>query len=124
MLGYYPAVSVFRGGAAEVNFGPDFWYPPRNNSGDEDVDMTGVDQPSASKLQNLRPVGERYEEQIVEDIVYDIVDEVDFWMQDGGVSGKGATNGVLQASNGVAVEDNPGGALSSEGIRELVQDDE
>ncbi|KAI1877193.1 uncharacterized protein JN550_001265 [Neoarthrinium moseri] len=28
MLGYYPAISVFRGGAAEVNFGPDFWYPP------------------------------------------------------------------------------------------------
>ncbi|KAI0202498.1 hypothetical protein F4808DRAFT_77218 [Astrocystis sublimbata] len=28
MLGYYPAVSVFRGGAVETNFGPDFWYPP------------------------------------------------------------------------------------------------
>jgi COMPASS component BRE2 len=125
MLGYYPAVSVFRGGAAEVNFGPDFWYPPSGyNDDDDDVDMIGVDQPPVSKLQKLRAVGERYDEQIVEDIVYDIVDEVDFWMQDGGVSGKGATNGVLQAPGGVAVEDTAGGALGSEGIRELVQDDE
>ena len=122
MLGYYPAVSVFRGGAAEVNFGPDFWYPPPSNNGDDDVDMIGVEQQSAPRLQKLRPVSERYDEQIVEDIVYDIVDEVDFWMQDGGVTGKGATNGILRASHGVA--DNPGGALSSEGIRELVQDDE
>jgi len=86
--------------------------------------MVGLDQPPIAKLQKLRAVGERYDEQIVEDIVYDIIDEVDFWMQDGGASGKGATNGALQASNGAAVEDNPGGALSSEGIRELVQDDE
>lgn len=124
MLGYYPAVSVFRGGAAEVNFGPDFWYPPPGYAGDEDVDMSGTDQPSTSRFQKLRAVGERYDEQIVEDIVYDIVDEVDFWMQDGGVSGKGATNGVLRAPGGVTAEDSTGGAISSEGIRELVQDEE
>ncbi|KAL8955116.1 MAG: hypothetical protein Q9193_006903, partial [Seirophora villosa] len=28
LLGYFPAISVFRGGAVEVNFGPDFWCPP------------------------------------------------------------------------------------------------
>ncbi|KAF4631558.1 hypothetical protein G7Y89_g6570 [Cudoniella acicularis] len=112
MLGYYPAVSVFRGGAAEVNFGPDFWYPPPGY-GDDETDMIGSDQP---KLNKLRPAGERYDEQIVEDIVYDIVDEVDFWMQDGGVSGKGATNGVLRASGGVSVQDGMlgGGVLGSE----------
>ncbi len=123
MLGYYPAVSVFRGGAAEVNFGPNFWYPPPDyETKDDEVDMIGSDQPLSSKLQQLRAVGERYDEQIVEDIVYDIVDEVDFWMQDGGVSGKGATT---RPSGGVAAQDGmlAGGVLGSE-IKELVQDDE
>jgi len=73
-LGYYPAVSVFRGGAVEVNFGPDFWFP----ISEEDAATDGT------KTKRLRPICERYDEQIVEDIVYDIIDEVDFWMQDGG----------------------------------------
>ena len=121
MLGYYPSVSVFRGGAAEVNFGPKFWYPPPGF--DDDVDMVGS-EPS-STLRKLRAVGERYEEQIVEDIVYDIVDEVDFWLQDGGVSGKGAANEVLQDSAGVSGQDAmlAGGVLGIE-VKELVQDDE
>ena len=118
MLGYYPAVSVFRGGAAEVNFGPKFWYPPPGFH-DDDVDMVGNDQPS-SKLRKLRAVSDRYDEQIVEDIVYDIIDEVDFWIQDGGV----ATNGVMRTSGAVSVQDGlAGGVLGSE-IKELVQDDE
>ncbi|KAK4125495.1 hypothetical protein N657DRAFT_549773, partial [Parathielavia appendiculata] len=79
-LGYYPAVSVFRGGAVEVNFGPNFWYPPPA----EDAEMADADGPPRKKLNTLRPVSERYDEQIAEDIVYDIVDEVGFWMQDGG----------------------------------------
>lgn len=116
MLGYYPAVSVFRGGAAEVNFGPHFWYPPQGYEDNEEVDMIGSDQAPASKNNKPRAVGERYDEQIVEDIVYDIVDEVDFWMQDGGVSGKGAAAGVLRNT---AVATAPDG-----GIKELVQDDE
>ncbi|CAG8951736.1 hypothetical protein HYFRA_00005537 [Hymenoscyphus fraxineus] len=123
MLGYYPAVSVFRGGAAEVNFGPDFWFPPPGYGKGEDVDMTGTDQTTISKLTELRAVAERYDEQIAEDIVYDIVDEVDFWVQDGGVSGKGATAGVLRASAGISVPDARGGFAGSE-IKELVQDDE
>lgn len=121
MLGYYPAVSVFRGGAAEVNFGPNFWYPPPDYK--EDVDMTGTGQTAIPKLNELRAVAERYDEQIAEDIVYDIVDEVDFWVQDGGVSGKGATTGVLRASAGISVPDARGGFSGSE-IKELVQDDE
>lgn len=90
MLGYYPAVSVFRGGAAAVNFGPKFWYPPpgyeqENQDNGADVVMTGTDeQPTiTAKQEPPRAMAERYDEQIVEDIVYDIVDEVDFWMQDG-----------------------------------------
>ncbi|KUJ14334.1 uncharacterized protein LY89DRAFT_686816 [Mollisia scopiformis] len=126
MLGYYPAVSVFRGGAAEVNFGPDFWYPPPGfEDQDDEVDMIGNDQPATKTLElnKLRAVGERYDEQIVEDIVYDIVDEVDFWMQDGGVSGKGVANGVR--ASGVSVHnDLAGGLLDSSEIKELVQEDD
>lgn len=79
MLGYFPAVSVFRGGAAEVNFGPQFWYPPAEsvNGGVEMVGSVDV-RPKMP----LRAVGERYEEQIAEDVTYDLVDEVDFWCQD------------------------------------------
>jgi COMPASS component BRE2 len=125
MLGYYPAVSVFRGGAAEVNFGPNFWYPPPGYEDDDEVDMIGNDQPTVSKHNKLRAVGERYDEQIVEDIVYDIIDEVDFWIQDGGVSGKGATND-MRSSAGVSVQNGmmAGGVLGSEEIKELVQEDD
>ena len=108
-----------------MNFGPNFWYPPPSSEDNEEVDMIGNDQPTAPKLRKLRAVGERYDEQIVEDIVYDVIDEVDFWMQDGGVSGKGVTNGVLRSSDEATVPDGMqiGGALGSE-IKELVQDDE
>lgn len=108
-LGYYPAVSVFRGGAAEVNFGPDFWYPP---PAPEDAEMAGTG-PQETKVAEMRAVGERYSEQIVEDIVYDIVDEVGFWMQDGGK--------VIDRS----VRDEKAEAVvpGREEIKELVQDD-
>jgi COMPASS component BRE2 len=61
MLGYFPTVSVFRGGMGKFNFGPDFDYEPSDNDG-----------------MQARPLSERYDEQIAEDIVYDIIDEVDF----------------------------------------------
>jgi COMPASS component BRE2 len=92
-LGYYPAVSVFRGGAAEVNFGPQFWYPPPgldplHNDSNDDVVMVDVGEPlprlAPAALTKIRPASERYDEQIAEDIVFDIIDEVHFWMQDGG----------------------------------------
>ncbi|KHN97998.1 Ash2-trithorax family protein [Metarhizium album ARSEF 1941] len=111
MLGYYPAVSVFRGGAAQVNFGPDFWYPP---PGFEAAPSGGEDTPQ-SRCRRLRAVSERYREQIAEDIVYDIIDEVDFWMQDGG--GATDTTGVQDKSEAVAA------APGTEEIKELVQDD-
>ncbi|CAM1511235.1 Fc.00g087480.m01.CDS01 [Cosmosporella sp. VM-42] len=113
MLGYYPAVSVFRGGCAEVNFGPDFWYPPPGyDTTNGEVDII---KESNGKLAKIRAVSERYREQIAEDIVYDIIDEVDFWMMDGG----GATDrqGVNEKSEAVAL------APGREEIKELVQDD-
>ncbi|EKD15647.1 uncharacterized protein L3040_006005 [Drepanopeziza brunnea f. sp. 'multigermtubi'] len=125
MLGYYPAISVFRGGAAEINLGPDFWCPPRSEGEAEDeADRTGSDQTKTKKKPpKLRAAGERYEEQIVEDIVYDMIDEVNYWMQDGGVSGTEATNGVRSSfasvHSGIS-----GGVLGSEEIKELVQEDD
>ncbi|CAG8465620.1 6853_t:CDS:2 [Acaulospora morrowiae] len=55
-LGYYPAVSMFRGGTCTLNFGPYFRYPP---------------QPD--------PEAERYMEYIAEDVLYDIIDEIELW---------------------------------------------
>ncbi|KAI1482389.1 hypothetical protein F4774DRAFT_417084 [Daldinia eschscholtzii] len=128
MAGYYPAVSVFRGGAAEVNFGPEFWYPPPgypDSDEDGDVDMVDADTvtvavPSSSSkgtLDKIRPVAERYDEQIVEDVVADIVDEVDFWMRDGArvIDRTGGRDAKAETTAGIA----PG----REEIKELVQDD-
>ncbi|KAI0100993.1 hypothetical protein GGR51DRAFT_337384 [Nemania sp. FL0031] len=124
MLGYYPAISVFRGGAIETNFGPDFWYPPPGYATpNADVDMMDVDDdtvrvgiPQQKKLDKTRAIAERYDEQIVEDIVADIVDEVDFWMQDGAR--------VLDRTGGRDEKAEPVGiAPASEEIKELVQDD-
>lgn len=108
MLGYYPAVSVFRGGVAEVNFGPDFWFPPPGY-GAGDMDVEGAAEAK------VRAVSERYRDQIVEDIVYDIVDEVDFWMQDGGVA--------KDRAGGPEKNDVAAMAPGREEIKELVQDD-
>jgi COMPASS component BRE2 len=61
-LGYYPAISVFSGGAARFNFGPEFDFPPA--------------------VKDVKPMSERYAEQIAEDIVMDLLDEVDFGLMD------------------------------------------
>lgn len=155
MLGYYPAISVFRGGAAEVNFGPDFWFPPPGMEGslatantkeqpsegtegknggtaeEEDVAMTGTENNDSVTVAastdvkkeapaaegELQPLSRRYDEQIAEDIVADIVDEVNFWMQDGGrvIDRTGGRDEKADVTVGVA----PG----QEEIKELVQDD-
>lgn len=128
-LGYYPAVSAFSGGVAEVNLGPDFWFPPpghvssvsKREGGvrscdpptmdfppkDEDEDherknnipagmewMDGFVWDPKSIVEEDRvmagaglgtgiiAVGDRWYEQIAEDVWYDIVDEVDFEVQD------------------------------------------
>lgn len=120
MLGYFPAISVFRGGAVEVNFGPDFWCPPSDLAiphikdaavaanersaaiEEEDKTATGLalkdpatqKQHSQGKNSRLRGMGERYEEQIAEDIVYDLVDEVDFWVLDAAEGNADAAGGV------------------------------
>lgn len=108
VVGYFPAVSCFWGGMAELNFGDGaegFWAPPAHVSNTRDrpasqstavgpdVEMAdaGIDNSGGKNGWNpgrlCRPIGERYKEQVAEDIVWDIIDEVDFFMQDGGFGG-------------------------------------
>lgn len=64
MLGYYPAVSVFRHGVVRLNFGPEFSFPPK------DLEGRGV-----------RPMCEKYEEMLKEDKEWDLIDEME-WEKD------------------------------------------
>jgi COMPASS component BRE2 len=93
MVGYLPAISLFNGGVAQVNFGPDFWYPPEElaKQQEDDAQMAGSDEPEKHVVEGrkLRAIGHRFKEQIAEDIVWDIIDEVDFFTQDGGWEYKG-----------------------------------
>ncbi|KAH8724103.1 hypothetical protein GQ44DRAFT_709158 [Phaeosphaeriaceae sp. PMI808] len=93
MVGYIPAISLFNGGVAQVNFGPDFWFPPGEiaKRRENDIQMTGSDnvEKVVPEGRKLRAIGDRFKEQIAEDIVWDIIDEVDFFMQDGGWEYKG-----------------------------------
>ncbi|KAF1995564.1 hypothetical protein P154DRAFT_526258 [Amniculicola lignicola CBS 123094] len=102
MVGYFPAISAFNGGIAQVNFGPDFWCPPDEILRQRDQDMEMMGNPSSGKVvpegRKLRAVGERFKEQIAEDVVWDIIDEVDFFMQDGAWDYKG--DSVLDVSAG------------------------
>ena len=135
-LGYYPAVSVFRGGAAECNMGPDFWFPPEelrhasvnggqlNGSIDGDVEMK--DTSTNSSKQRLRPFCERYDEMIAEDVVCDIIDEVDFWVQDGMTEdvegGGGGLRVPLVGTESRDVVMGNGDPFGRGGIKEVVQD--
>ncbi|KAF5099494.1 hypothetical protein D0Z00_001626 [Geotrichum galactomycetum] len=65
-LGYFPTVSVFNGGCARFNFGPHFDFPPETLAISANVDAP------------VRPLCERYDEQIAEDILQDILDEIYF----------------------------------------------
>ncbi|KAK5167809.1 transcription factor, contains a PHD finger motif [Saxophila tyrrhenica] len=122
LVGYFPAVSCFFGGIAEVNFGDGangFWAPPAHISSTRaaaasgadgpDVamqDAVGIDASGAKKGWNpgrlARPIGERYKEQVAEDIVWDIVDEADFFMQDGGFEGKVGSGAEKVAPEGMS----------------------
>lgn len=92
-LGYYPTISAFKGGVAQFNFGPHFDFLPseiaermryskcsRYGSVYPEELATGEHQVSEQDL--IRPMCERYDEQIAEDIVYDLIDEVEFSMQE------------------------------------------
>lgn len=83
MLGYFPAIAAFSGGIAEMNFGPKFWCPPWEVNEDEHNtchDILDTNRTSSK----IRPLSERYKEQIAEDITFDLIDEVSFFMEDKG----------------------------------------
>ncbi|KAH6625169.1 hypothetical protein C7974DRAFT_395548 [Boeremia exigua] len=105
MAGYLPAVSVFNGGVAQVNMGPDFWCPPPGLRVDDfnlstasgpataaDTADAAANTPTPDVIEGrtLRPISIRYKHQIAEDVVWDIIDEIDFFAQDGGWEYKGA----------------------------------
>jgi len=60
-LGYYPTISLFKGGSVTMNFGPNFKYPPK------DLDEQNI---------KWKPMSERYLEIEAEECLWDIVDEV------------------------------------------------
>lgn len=115
-LGYYPTISVYKGGAAQFNFGPHFDYLPDeiaqkmrfskcsrygsiypveylksfkdNNLRSKKSNLSSSnDKPDGKQEEEeeedyiIRPMCERYEEQIAEDVLYDIIDEVEFSLQ-------------------------------------------
>lgn len=90
-LGYYPMVSVFGGGVATLNPGPDFAFPPPTNL-DEIVANSPHPQstptnslstpstlPSSTPLlvTPIRPLSERYEEFYAEQASLDSLDEAE-----------------------------------------------
>ncbi|GKZ73897.1 hypothetical protein AnigIFM50267_011129 [Aspergillus niger] len=88
MIGYYPAVSCYGGGAVECRFDGPWWVgPPSHTDNGEPV----------------RGIGERFNEQIVEDIVADIVDEVEAMCVWGGVDGNVVNNAEIDGSGTGAV---------------------
>lgn len=97
-LGYYPAVAAFSGGVAQVNFGPNFWYKPSHLQV-RDRQQQRQDLEGWAGSDETRPMSERWTEQIAEDVLYDVIDEADFFVQDGGYGGRksGAENAAAAA---------------------------
>ncbi|KAE8147267.1 hypothetical protein BDV25DRAFT_160709 [Aspergillus avenaceus] len=86
MIGYYPAVSCYGGGAVECRFEGPWWVGP----------------PHAETNDPVRGFGDRFNEQIVEDVVADIVDEVEAMFVWGGVDGDVVGNAQMDV-NGTGV---------------------
>lgn len=122
--GATPADTTMKEPAADANTdanSPVKTEPPQQTTStttDADTPMTGTEpaQPAQTPISNpalkttpattvsgtapMRGMHERYKEQIAEDVVYDVVDEVDFFVQDGGGLEELEGGGV-----GVKVED-------------------
>ncbi|KAK0636914.1 hypothetical protein B0T17DRAFT_520247 [Bombardia bombarda] len=122
-LGYYPAVSVFRVlESSSLNGQPmeagDTEMKDAGSNGVGDEGGSGSEQPKTIPRNEARPVSDRYADQIVEDIVFDIVDEVGFWIEDGC---KVVDRSYKDEKAGEVAGLVAGGAR--EEIKELVQDD-
>ncbi|ORX43293.1 hypothetical protein BCR36DRAFT_361379 [Piromyces finnis] len=69
-LGYYPTISLFKGGSVTMNFGPNFKYPPK------DLDEQNI---------KWKPMSDRYLEIESEECLWDIIDEVCTYFGDFGI---------------------------------------
>ncbi|KAL4904240.1 hypothetical protein BDW74DRAFT_33492 [Aspergillus multicolor] len=88
MVGYYPAVSCYGGGAVECRFQAPWWFGPPSET-DNGTPVAGI--------------GERFDEQIVEDVLADIVDEVEAMLVWGGIDGNVVSNAEMDAPGAGAV---------------------
>ncbi|KAF3910436.1 hypothetical protein ABW20_dc0106404 [Dactylellina cionopaga] len=120
--GYYPMVSAFRGGSAQVNFGPNWEYNPEDldfgNDGNPGITVNG-DEMQEDGLANIkirvRPMSERYDEQIAEDVTYDMIDEVDMWFSEQ-LAAKAVSNEIENGA-GIGI----GGANLKQETKEIVE---
>ena len=80
-LGYYPIVSVFGGGVATLNPGPEFEFsPPLDLDSAIATSPNPISHPSTPLLQSstkIRPLSERYEEFYAEQASLDDLDELE-----------------------------------------------
>ncbi|KAF9315853.1 hypothetical protein BG003_002593 [Podila horticola] len=79
-LGYYPAISVYRNGTATANFGPDFKFPPG-----KDPEAEAECKKSTATTNIWKPMSDRWEENLIEECLIDLVDEVELWVSEQGV---------------------------------------
>ncbi|KAG0088624.1 hypothetical protein BGZ93_000887 [Podila epicladia] len=79
-LGYYPAISVYRNGTATANFGPDFKFPPG-----KDPEAEAESKKSTATTNIWKPMSDRWEENLIEECLIDLVDEVELWVSEQGV---------------------------------------
>ncbi|KAL4877915.1 hypothetical protein BJY04DRAFT_230327 [Aspergillus karnatakaensis] len=85
MIGYYPAVSCYGGGAVECRFDGPWWYGPPTDT-ENSLPVKGI--------------GERFNEQIVENVLADIVDEVEAMLVWGDMDGGDVVNNAEMDSSG------------------------
>ena len=134
MLGYFPAISCFGGAAVEVNFGPDFWFPPPDividSEGGSTINGMLSNGHHTKALETIRPISERYDEQIAEDILADIIDEAEIYglaggtavADTGGVDMGSASLGAV-ASRARATTTGGGAGVVGGEIQDIVQDE-
>lgn len=79
MIGYFPTVSCYGGGAVECRFEPPWWFGPPPVA-EDDIKTEKEDQKNQEQAIVVKPFGERFNDQIVEDIVADMVDEIEAMM--------------------------------------------
>lgn len=105
MIGYFPTVSCYSGGAVECRFEPPWWFGPPPTVGQDGI-KDDKDEEQQTKPVVAKPFGERFNDQIVEDVVADIVDEIEAMLLWGNerssiniTSGVGGDAGGINAKN-------------------------